>query len=61
MYDTVEYVEKNCEELEKTVFANLKRISVIKKKIIVLNGGDVKVFLMPAGSGTVVIKKEVIR
>ena len=61
VYDTVEYVEKNCEELEKTVFANLKRISVIKKKIIVLNGGDVKVFLMPAGSGTVVIKKEVIR
>ena len=61
VYDTVEYVEKSCEELEKTVFANLKRISVIKKKIIVLNGGDVKVFLMPAGSGTVVIKKEVIR
>ena len=61
VYDTVEYVEKSCEELEKTVFANLKRISVIKKNIIVLNGGAVKVFLMPAGSGTVVIKKEVIR
>ena len=61
VYDTVEYVEKNCEELEKTVFANLKRISVLKKNIIVLNGGTVKVFLMPAGSGTVVIKKEVIR
>jgi len=61
VYDTVEYVEKSCEELEKTVFANLKRISVIKKSIIVLNGGDLKVFLMPAGNGTVVIKKEVIK
>ena len=61
VYDTVEYVEKNCEELEKTVFANLKRISVMKKNIIVLDGGAVKVFLMPAGSGTVVIKKEVIQ
>lgn len=61
VYDTVEYVDKSCEELEKTVFANLKRISVIKKSIIVLNGGDLKVFLMPAGNGTVVIKKEVIK
>ncbi len=61
VYDTVEYVEKNCEELEKTVFSNLKRISVIKKNITVLDGGAVKVFLMPAGSGTVVIKKEVIQ
>lgn len=60
VYDTVEYVDIGCEELEKTVFKNLRRISVLKKNIILLNGGNVKVFLMPAGSGTVVIKKEVI-
>jgi len=60
VYDTVEYVNIGSEELEKTVFKNLKRISVLKKKIILLNGGNVKVFLMPAGSGTIVIKKEVI-
>ena len=61
VYDTVEYVNANCDELEKTVFKNLKRIAVVKKNIIVLDGGAVKVFLMPAGSGTVVIKKEVVR
>jgi hypothetical protein len=61
VYDTVEYVNKSCEEMEKTVFANLKRISVIKKNVIVLDGGAVKVFLMSAGSGTIVIKKEVIQ
>ena len=60
VYDTVEYVNIAPEELEKTVFKNLKRVSVLKKNIILLNGGNVKVFLMPAGSGTVVIKKEVI-
>lgn len=61
VYDTVEYVNQSCEEVEKTVFAKLKRISVIKKNVIVLDGGAVKIFLMPAGSGTVVIKKEVIQ
>lgn len=60
VYDTVEYVNIGPEELEKTVFKNLKRVSVLKKNVILLNGGNVKVFLMPAGSGCVVIKKEVI-
>jgi len=61
VYDTVEYVNKSCEEMEKTVFKKLKRIGVVKKNIVLLNGGAVKVFLMPAGSGCVVIKKEVVQ
>jgi hypothetical protein len=61
VYDTVEYVNKGCDELEKTVFKNLKRVGVIKKNIVMLDGGAVKVFLMPAGSGCVVIKKEVVQ
>jgi hypothetical protein len=61
VYDTVEYVNVKCEELEKTVFKDLKRITVLKKNIVLLDGGNVKVFLMPAGSGTVVIKKEVVQ
>ena len=61
VYDTVEYVNMSPEELEKTVFKDLKRVSVLKKNIVLLDGGKVKVFLMPAGSGAVVIKKEVIR
>jgi hypothetical protein len=61
VYDTVEYVNKGCDELEKTVFKNLKRVGVLKKNIILLDGGAVKVFLMPAGTGCVVIKKEVVQ
>jgi hypothetical protein len=61
VYDTVEYVSKSCEEMEKTVFKNLKRIGVVKKNIVLLDGGTVKVFLMPAGSGCVIIKKEVVQ
>jgi hypothetical protein len=61
VYDTVEYVNKGCDEMEKTVFKNLKRVGVIKKNIVILDGGAVKVFLMPAGTGCVVIKKEVVQ
>jgi hypothetical protein len=61
VYDTVEYVNKGCDELEKTVFKNLKRVGVVKNNIVMLDGGAVKVFLMPAGSGCVVIKKEVVQ
>jgi len=61
VYDMVEYVDISSEELEKTVFKNLKRVGVLKKNIVLLDGGAVKVFLMPAGRGTVVIKKEVVQ
>ena len=61
VYDTVQYVNKTAKKLEKTVFKHLKRKSVLKKNIILLDGGAVKVFLMPAGKGCVVIKKEVLR
>ena len=61
VYDTVEYVNKGCDEMEKTAFKNLKRVGVIKKNIVILDGGAVKVFLMPAGTGCIVIKKEVVQ
>ena len=61
VYDTVQYVDKSCEELQKTVFKYLKRKNVLKKNINLLDGGAVKVFLMPAGSGCIVIKKEIVQ
>jgi hypothetical protein len=61
VYDMVQYVEKTPEEAAKTVFGNLKRVGMVKKNIILLDGGAVKVFLMPAGSGCIVIKKEVLK
>lgn len=61
VYDTVQYVDKTPKELQKTVFKNLQQKSVLKKNIILLDGGAVKVFLMPAGKGCVVIKKEILQ
>jgi hypothetical protein len=61
VYDTVEYVNMTCEQVEKNIFRDLKRQSVVKKNIILLDGGSVKVFLMPAGSGCIVVKKEVVQ
>ncbi len=42
VYDTVEYTSKGSDELEKTVFKNLKRVGVLKKNIVILDGGAVK-------------------
>ena len=61
VYDTVEYGSAPCSDIEKQVFSNLKKLGVLKKNITVLNSGTVKVFLMPAGKGCVVIKKEIVQ
>jgi hypothetical protein len=61
VYDTVEYSDKPPAELEKGLFKNLRRKGTIGKDIIALDAGPVTVFLMPAGTGSVVIKKEVVQ
>ncbi len=61
VYDAVEYSPKSCTDIEKSVFKDLKRTGAIKKDIVVLDAGAMKVFLMPAGSGCVVIKKEIVQ
>jgi hypothetical protein len=61
VYDAVEYVHKSPKELRNTVFRHIVNEQVLKKDIIILDAGDVKVFLMPAGEGCVVIRKEVVR
>ncbi len=61
VYDTVEYFDKPPAELEKGIFKNLKRKGVIGKDMVILDAGPVTVFIMPAGQGSVVIKKEVVQ
>jgi len=62
MYETVVYWNKICDDVAAKQFEELKRVGAMHKEIAVLDGGaDLKVFLMPAGSGCVSIKKEVIR
>jgi len=60
-YDAVVFWPQKCEAVAAKQFANLKRIGQLKTSITVLDGGvTTKVFLMPAGSGCVSIKKEVV-
>lgn len=61
VYDTVQYVPQSCDDVEKTIFKNLKRKGNLGKDIVILDGGTVTIFLMPAGSGCVVIRKEVVQ
>lgn len=60
-YDAVVYWPQKCEAVAAKQFASLKRAGQMKTSITVLDGGPAtKVFLMPAGSGCVSIKKEVV-
>ena len=61
VYDAVEYVAQTCDFVEKNIFKDTKRAGVLKKDIVMLDGVAIKVFLMPAGTGCVVIKKEVVQ
>jgi hypothetical protein len=61
LYDTVEYVALSPADVETKILKNLKRKGTLGKDIVILDGGPVTVFLMPAGSGCIVIKKEVVQ
>ena len=61
VYDTVQYVSKTPEELRTSVFKNIKNERILKSDIMMLDNGSAKFFLMPAGEGCIVIRKEVVR
>lgn len=60
-YDAVIYWPLKCDAVAAKQFPNLKRAGQLKWSLAVLDGGPAtKIFLMPAGSGCVSIKKEVV-
>ena len=60
-YDAVVYWPQKCDEVASKQFARLKKVGPLRQNITVLDGGvATKVFLMPAGSGCVSIKKEIV-
>ena len=60
-YDAILYWEAGCKTVATKQFNSFKSIGTLKKSLLVLDGGiSTKVFLMPAGSGCVSIKKEVV-
>lgn len=62
MYETVVYWPKRCTEVAENNFGALKKIGVLSKNINILYAGEsTKIFLMPAGTGCVTIKKEIVR
>ena len=62
LYETVVWWPSACDQVAGKNFGALKRTGLLSRNITVLDGGvSTKIFLMPAGTGCVSIKKEVIR
>ena len=60
-YDAVTYWPQGCAQVATASFAAFKPTQPLSKTVFTLDGGPlVKVFLMPAGTGCVSIKKEVL-
>lgn len=60
-YDAVSYWPQKCDAVAAKQFPGFKSLGQLKKSITVLDGGAAsKIFLMPAGSGCVSIKKEIV-
>jgi len=60
-YDAVIYWPERCDLISSKQFNGLKTSGILTKEIIILSSGlNTKVFLMPAGSGCISIKKELV-
>jgi hypothetical protein len=60
-YETVTHWQNSCKDVATKGYAQLKFTGVIQSNILMSDGGgQVHVFLMPAGTGCVAIKKEVV-
>lgn len=60
-YETIIYWPDKCEEVAAKNLGIMKRVGLLAKNITVLDGGATKIFLLPAGSGCVSMKKEVVQ
>jgi hypothetical protein len=61
VYESVTYWESTCAQVARAIFPNFPLANPLRQFISVLDGGaQVKVFLMPAGSNCVSIKKEIV-
>ena len=60
-YETVTHWQNSCKDVATKGYPQLKFNAVIQNNILMSDGGgQVHVFLMPAGTGCVAIKKEVV-
>lgn len=62
IYEAVAYWNMKCGDVAARQFAGLKQSGSMGKEITMLDGGpELRVFLMPAGSGCISIKKESVQ
>ncbi len=60
VYELVSYWPNTCEEVATKAYASFKVTAPLRKTVMSLDGGPtVRVFLLPAGTGCVSIKKEI--
>lgn len=61
IYEAIVYWPKNCKNIAKTQFAQFRPGRSVQKNVLVLeNETPTRVFLMPAGTGCVSVKKELV-
>jgi hypothetical protein len=61
VYEAVSYWQNSCDEVAGKVFPQMKRTGLLKQRVQVLEAGaTARVFLLPAGTGCMSIKKEVL-
>ena len=60
-YDAVVYWPQGCEAVAQGQYGSLRRVGLLKRDVLVLDGGPAtKVFLMAAGPGCIAVKKETV-
>ncbi|MES2980030.1 MAG: hypothetical protein V4731_16530 [Pseudomonadota bacterium] len=60
-YDAITYWPNGCNQVATQGFGGFKPVQPLGKNVFTLEGGPlVKVFLMPAGTGCISVKKEVV-
>ncbi|MFC5522838.1 hypothetical protein [Polaromonas jejuensis] len=61
VYEAIVYWPQNCDTVASKQFGNAKKGPTLHKSVLTLEtSGPTRIFLMPAGSGCVSIKKEVV-
>lgn len=61
VYEAVTYWQDSCDIVATRVYTTLRQSGVVQTHVRVLDGGPaMRVFLMPAGTGCIAIKKEVL-
>jgi hypothetical protein len=61
VYEAIAFWPQACPQLKSQKFSHLKSLGSLKSEITILDGGaTTKIFLMPAGSGCLSIKKEIV-